>query len=151
VPESGLMLPMVAGKVEFPFFGRGGHFMTITLNHTIVPSRDKIESARFYSRIFGFEYAGEFSHFVVVKVNGTLSLDFDTREKFESHHYAFKVSEGEFDEIFERVKAEDIKYGSGPFDSENMRINHNDGGRGVYFRDPGGHLLEMLTVDYKMP
>jgi catechol 2,3-dioxygenase-like lactoylglutathione lyase family enzyme len=125
-------------------------FMTITLNHTIVPSHDKVESARFYSRIFGFEYAGEFSHFVVVKVNGTLSLDFDTREKFESHHYAFKVSEGEFDEIFERVKAEDIKYGSGPFDSENMRINHNDGGRGVYFRDPGGHLLEMLTVDYKM-
>ena len=124
--------------------------MTITLNHTIVPSHDKVESAQFYSRIFGFEYAGEFSHFVVVKVNDTLSLDFDSREKFESHHYAFKVSEGEFDEIFERLKAEDIKYGSGPFDSENMRINHNDGGRGVYFRDPGGHLLEMLTVDYKM-
>lgn len=125
--------------------------MTITLNHTIVPSRDKVESARFYSRIFGFEYVGDFSHFVVVKVNDTLSLDFDNKEKFESLHYAFKVSEQEFDEIFDRLKAENIKYGNGPFDPENMSINHNDGGRGVYFRDPSGHLLEMLTADYKMP
>ena len=124
--------------------------MTITLNHTIVPSHNKTKSARFYSRIFGFDYFGEFSHFVVVKVNDTLSLDFDNREKFESHHYAFKVSEQEFDEIFGRIKAENIKYGSGPFEPENMRINHNDGGRGVYFRDPSGHLLEMLTVDYSM-
>lgn len=122
--------------------------MAITLNHTIVPARDKVESARFYSRIFGFEYVGQFSHFIVVKVNETLSLDFDERAQFESHHYAFKVSEPEFDEIFGRVKGENIKYGSGPFDSENMSINHNDGGRGVYFRDPGGHLLEILTVDY---
>ncbi len=125
--------------------------MTITLNHTIVPSHDKVESARFYSRIFGFEYVGEFFHFIVVKVNDSLSLDFDNREKFESHHYAFKVAEQEFDEIFWRLKAENIKYGSGPSEPENMRINHNDGGQGVYFRDPGGHLLEMLTVDYKMP
>ncbi|MEP6879561.1 MAG: VOC family protein, partial [Nitrosospira sp.] len=102
-------------------------------------------------RVFGFDYIGEFSHFIVVKVNDTLSLDFDNREKFESHHYAFKVSEQEFDEIFERLKAENIKFGSGPFDPENMSINHNDGGRGVYFSDPGRHLLEMLTVDYKMP
>ena len=124
--------------------------MTITLNHTIVPSHNKTESARFYSRILGFDYFGEFSHFVVVKVNDTLSLDFDNREKFESHHYAFKVSDQEFDEIFGRLKAENIKYGSGPFEPENMSINHNDGGRGVYFRDPNGHLLEMLTVDYVM-
>ena len=125
--------------------------MAITLNHTIVPSHDKVESARFYSRIFGFEYVGDFSHFVVVKVNDMLSLDFDNKEKFESLHYAFKVSEQEFDEIFDRLKAENIKYGSGPFNPENMNINNNDGGRGVYFRDPSGHLLEMLTVDYKMP
>src|SRR5690606_9913769 len=97
--------------------------MTITLNHTIVPSHNKTESARFYSRIFGFDYIGEFSHFIVVKVNDTLSLDFDNREKFESHHYAFKVSEQEFDEIFGRIKAENIKYGSGPFEPENMSIN----------------------------
>lgn len=124
--------------------------MAITLNHTIVPSHDKAEAAKFYSRIFGFDYQGEFSHFLVVKVNDTLSLDFDNREKFEPHHYAFKVTETEFDEIFKRMKDENVKYGSGPMEPENMNINHNYGGRGVYFRDPDGHLLEMLTADYEM-
>ena len=125
--------------------------MTITLNHTIVPAHDKVESARFYSRIFGFEYIGEFSHFIVVKVNDTLRLDFDNKEKYESHHYAFKVTDQEFDEIFKRLEAENIQYGSGPFSPEDMSINHHYGGRGVYFRDPGGHLLEMLTTDYEIP
>ena len=74
--------------------------MAITLNHTIVPCFDKTRSAKFYSDLFGFEYIGEFSHFIVVRVNDTLSLDFDNKEKFESLHYAFKVSEQEFDEIF---------------------------------------------------
>ncbi len=125
--------------------------MTITLNHTIVPCFDKQASAKLYCRLFGFEYLGEFSRFLVVRVNETLSLDFDSREKFESHHYAFKVSEQEFDEIFARLQAEGLKYGSGPAEAENMTINHNYGGRGVYFRDPNGHLLEMLTTDYEMP
>lgn len=124
--------------------------MAITLNHTIVPSHDKVASAKFYSRIFGFEYIGEFSHFIVVRVNDTLCLDFDNKEKFESHHYAFKVTEQEFDEIFSRLEAENIKYGSGPYESENMKINHDNDGRGVYFRDADGHLLEMLTTDYKI-
>ncbi|MDP1557575.1 MAG: VOC family protein [Nitrosomonas sp.] len=125
--------------------------MTITLNHTIVPCFDNIESANFYCRLFGFEYIGEFSRFIVVRVNDTLSLDFDSREKFESNHYAFKVSEQEFDEIFERLQNEKIKYGSGPSEDDNMTINHDYGGRGVYFRDQNRHLLEMLTVDYVIP
>ena len=124
--------------------------MEITLNHTIVPSHDKVESARFYSKIFGFKYVGEFARFIVVRVNKTLCLDFATSEKFESHHYAFKVSEKEFEEKFKRLKLENIKYGSGPYSSENMRINHDNDGRGVYFRDTNGHLLEMLTTDYKI-
>ncbi len=125
--------------------------MAITLNHTIVPCLNKEESAQFYSRIFGFEYVGAFSHFIVVRVNNTLCLDFDNRDKFDSNHYAFKVSEQEFDEIFGRLQAESIRYGSGPMTSDNMEINHNYGGRGAYFRDPNGHLLEILTVDYEMP
>lgn len=125
--------------------------MTITLNHTIVPCINKEESAKFYCRIFGFEYIGEFSHFIVIRVNDTLSLDFDDRDNFDSNHYAFKVSEQEFDEIFERLQGENIKYGSGPMESEDMKINHNYDGRGVYFRDPNKHLLEMLTVDYVIP
>ena len=125
--------------------------MAITLNHTIVPCFDKVESAKFYSRVFGFEYVGPFSHFIVVRVNDTLCLDFDNKETFTSVHYAFKVSEQEFDDIFERIKAENINYGSGPDTEDDMGINHNYGGRGVYFRDPNGHLLEMLTMDYVIP
>ena len=125
--------------------------MAITLNHTIVPCINKNESAQFYSRIFGFEYIGAFSHLIVVRVNDTLSLDFDNRETFQSLHYAFKVSEYEFDDIFLRLQAEKILYGSGPTHADDGCINHNYGGRGIYFRDPNGHLLEMLTVDYIIP
>ena len=125
--------------------------MTITLNHTIVPCFNNVESAELYCGLFGFEYIGEFSRFIVVRVNETLCLDFDSRERFESNHYAFKVSEQEFDEIFERLKIDKMKYGSGPSEADNMNIDHNYGGRGVYFRDQNGHLLEILTVDYVIP
>ncbi len=125
--------------------------MTITLNHTIVPCFNKVESAKLYCRLFGFEYIGEFSHFIVARVNDTLCLDFDNKEKFDAHHYAFKVTEQEFDEIFARLQDEHMKFGSGPGDAEDMKINHNYGGRGVYFRDQNGHLLEMLTEDYVIP
>ncbi|SEN12929.1 VOC family protein [Nitrosomonas marina] len=124
--------------------------MPITLNHTIIPAHDKESSAQFYARIFGFECIGAFASFQVVRVNVTLCLDFANRDTFEPHHYAFKVSEEEFDQIFERIEAEKIAYGSGPFEPDNMRINHNYGGRGVYFKDENGHLLEMLTTDYEM-
>lgn len=122
--------------------------MTITLNHTIVPCLNKVESAKFYCRLFGFKYIGEFSNFIAIRVNDTLCLDFDNRDKFESNHYAFKASEQEFDEILERLQAENIKYGSEPGESDDMKINHHYGGRGVYFRDQNGHLLEVLTADY---
>jgi catechol 2,3-dioxygenase-like lactoylglutathione lyase family enzyme len=119
--------------------------MSIVLDHTIVPARDKDESARFFARIFGLRYEGPVSHFAPVQVNGTLTLDFDTDSGFERHHYAFKVGDEEFDGILERVRGEGIAYGSGPFSPEDMQINHHAGGRGFYFRDPGGHLLEVLT------
>ncbi len=77
-----------------------------------------------------------------------LTLDFDNRESFQPQHYAFKVSEAEFDEIFARVKEEGLAYGSEPWSAENGEINHWNGGLGVYFRDPNGHLLELLTRDY---
>ena len=124
--------------------------MEITLNHTIIPSYDKVKSAEFYSRIFGFKYIGKFARFIVVRVNKTLCLDFADSEKFEPHHYAFKVSEQNFDIILERLKTENIKYGSGPYNPEDMKINYDNDGRGVYFRDTNGHLLEILTTDYKI-
>ena len=123
--------------------------MTIELNHTIVPSRDKVASAQFYQEMFGFEYTGSWGHFEPVHIrNQGLTLDFDNRESFERHHYAFKVSESEFDTIFARIRERKLTYGSGPFSPEDGEINHWNGGRGVYFRDPDGHLLELLTRDY---
>ena len=118
--------------------------MAITLNHTIVPAHDKEASAEWFAKIFGLTYEGLAGHFAPVDVD-TLTLDFDNSDQFESHHYAFHVSDEDFDAIFDRVKAEDIPYGSGPFDPENIQINTRRGGRGFYFKDPNGHLLELLT------
>ncbi len=120
--------------------------MAIELDHTIVPCRDKVKAARFFARIFGLSFDGPQSHFAPVKVNDRLTLDFDDAENFDHHHYAFKVSDEDFDAIFGRIKAEGIAYGSGPSLSQDMEINHRRGGRGVYFRDPEGHMLELLTV-----
>jgi catechol 2,3-dioxygenase-like lactoylglutathione lyase family enzyme len=120
--------------------------MPITLNHTIVPSRDKEGSAKFFARIFGVNYAGRVGHFAQVRVNGDLSLDWDDRNTFESHHYAFLVTDQEFDDIFGRLKAEGVAYGSGPTSPTDGDINHRRGGRGLYFSDPDGHLLEIMTT-----
>jgi catechol 2,3-dioxygenase-like lactoylglutathione lyase family enzyme len=119
--------------------------MAITLNHTIVPARDKEASARFFAHMFGLAYAGANGHFAPVRVNETLTLDFDHRDRFEMHHYAFRVDDAEFDAIFERIKEAGIPYGSGPFSQEDMQTNNWHGGRGVYFKEPNGHLLELLT------
>ncbi len=119
--------------------------MTIVLNHTIVPAHDKEASARFFARIFGLAYDGRDSHFAPVHVNDTLTLDFDDGESFESHHYAFHVSDAEFDAILARVQAADLAYGSEPWNPENRRLNSWNGGRGFYFKDPNGHLLELMT------
>ena len=119
--------------------------MPITLNHTIVPSKDKVASAEFFARIFDLSYEGSTGHFAPVQVNDTLTLDFDNSDQFENHHYAFHVSDAEFDAIFGRIKDENILYGSGPFASEDMQTNNRRGGKGVYFKDPDGHLLELMT------
>ena len=120
--------------------------MAIMLDHTIVPAHDKEASARFFARIFGLPYAGPMSHFAPVRVNDTLTLDFDTDTGFEHHHYAFKVSAADFDAIFARVKEDGVVYGSGPGALEDMAVNHRRGGHGFYFRDPNGHVLEVLTA-----
>ena len=120
--------------------------MAIELNHTIVPSLDKEASAMFFARIFGLRYDGPDGHFAPVQVNETLTLDFDDAKDIDSHHLAFKVGDKEFDAIFGRIKAEGISYGSGPFSVDDMQTNRRGGGRGVYFKDPSGHILELLTA-----
>ncbi|MEE8290906.1 MAG: VOC family protein [Candidatus Tectomicrobia bacterium] len=119
--------------------------MAIALNHTIVPSHDKEAAARFFAQIFGLSYDGPMGHFAPVRVNDTLTLDFDNRDQFEPHHYAFHVSDEEFDHIFGRIQAASLSYGSGPRSRDDGQINTRRGGKGVYFSDPDGHILELLT------
>jgi catechol 2,3-dioxygenase-like lactoylglutathione lyase family enzyme len=120
--------------------------MTITLDHTIVPSHDHDEAARFFARIFGLDYHGA-GHFAPVRVNEHLTLDFAMASGFEQHHYAFVVGEAEFDEIFARITSEGLVYGSGPSSADDGKLNHRRGGRGLYFRGgPDPHLWEIMTT-----
>lgn len=129
----------------------------IELNHTVVPARDKIASARFFASIFGLRFdEAAVGYFAPVQVNDALTMDFVDNDSWTAdegaghvpiHHYAFKVDEADFDAIFARIKTKGIPYGSEPNALENMDINHRDGGRGVYFRDPDGHVLELLTME----
>jgi catechol 2,3-dioxygenase-like lactoylglutathione lyase family enzyme len=121
--------------------------MTITLNHTIVPSRDKEAAARFFAELFGLSFKGGDGHFAPVKVNDALTLLFDDDvETFESHHYAFHVGEPEFDAVLKRVKAAGLPFGSAPWSLADGKLNDWNGGRGFYFQDPDGHVLELMTV-----
>lgn len=119
--------------------------MTITLNHAIVPAREKVAAAKFFAEIFGLK-RGRAGYFAPVRVNKSLTLLFDDDTGFESHHYAFHVSNREFDAILHRIKKAKIKYGSAPWSLEDGELNDWNGGRGVYFRDPNGHVLELMTV-----
>jgi catechol 2,3-dioxygenase-like lactoylglutathione lyase family enzyme len=121
--------------------------MPIMLNHTIVPARDKKAAARFFAQLFGLKSGSSDGHFAPVRVNDTLTLLFaDDMDSFESHHYAFHVSDGEFDAIFQRVKEAGLAFGSAPWSLDDGKLNDWNGGRGVYFTDPDGHVLELMTV-----
>jgi catechol 2,3-dioxygenase-like lactoylglutathione lyase family enzyme len=120
--------------------------MTITLNHTIVPAKDKEAAARQFAQLFGLSYQGVGEHFAPVKVNEALTFLFDGDDTFESHHYAFHVSDAEFDAIFGRVKDAGLTYGSAPWSADDKKLNHWGGGRGLYFTTSDGHLLELMTV-----
>lgn len=122
--------------------------MTVTLNHTIVHARDPAETARFFSDILGLAPAIKLGHFTVVQV-GETSLDLiATDGEIDKRHFAFLVSESEFDEIFGRIKARGLSWWADPFRKEPGKINRWDDGRGTYFDDPNGHLLEIITRPY---
>ena len=124
--------------------------MPIKLNHTIVNVPSKRESAKFFTELFGLAPATPFgSYFLTVPLANDVTLDFcDAEEEVESQHYAFLVSDAEFDAIFGRIKERGLAYWADPGKREKGRINHHDGGRGVYFEEPGGHFLEIITVPY---
>jgi catechol 2,3-dioxygenase-like lactoylglutathione lyase family enzyme len=122
--------------------------MTISLNHTIVVANDKVETATFLAAILGLPPHRVLGHFAVVQI-GKTSLDFvESDEPIAQRHFAFLVSEIEFDEIFERIIERGLTYWADPFRKEPHQINHWDDGRGLYFNDPNGHLLEIITRPY---
>jgi catechol 2,3-dioxygenase-like lactoylglutathione lyase family enzyme len=122
--------------------------MTVRLNHTIVHSRDKNESARFLAEILGVAEPTPYGPFLVVQLD-EVSMDFaDERDPITPQHYAFLVDEPEFDEIFARIQDRALDYWADPFRQRPNEINTNDGGRGLYWQDPNGHILEIITRPY---
>jgi len=120
--------------------------MTVELNHIIVPAHDKHASARFLAEILAVPVGAESGPFVPLQVDNGVTLDFMNAEHFESHHCAFLVSDTDFDAAFARIKERGVTYYADPMHGRSGEINHLNGGRGVYFSDPGGHNMEILTV-----
>lgn len=122
--------------------------MTVQLNHTIVPARDPQASAQFLADILGLSVDPPLAHFTPVTLDNGVSLDYDRAEDFEPHHYAFMVSEEEFDAALARIQDGGITHYGDPACREIgqvYRSQRTEGQRGTYFRDPDGHLMEILT------
>jgi catechol 2,3-dioxygenase-like lactoylglutathione lyase family enzyme len=123
--------------------------MTIKLNHTIVYARDKQASSAFLAELLGLPAPVAFGPFLGVEVGNEVTLDFyDEEGEGTPQHYAFLVSEDEFDQIFGRIQARAVAYWADPGHRLEGEINTHDGGRGVYFDDPSGHSLEIITRPY---
>lgn len=124
--------------------------MSIELNHTIVQATDKKASADFLAAMLGLEVQPQFGPFLPVETGNGVTLDFaDAGDRaITPQHYAFLVSEAEFDGIFGRIQDAGLTYWADPGENKPGEINHNDGGRGVYWNDPDGHKLEIITRPY---
>jgi catechol 2,3-dioxygenase-like lactoylglutathione lyase family enzyme len=123
--------------------------MPVHLNHTIVNVRDKREAASFFAEILGLPAPTSYGPFLVLSVDNDVSLDFaDDHGTPVPQHYAFLVTENEFDEIFGRIRERGLPFWADPFRRQAGEINTNDGGRGLYWQDPNGHSLEIITRPY---
>lgn len=124
--------------------------MAVELNHTIVVASDKLASAEFVATVLGLEVGPQYGPFLPVDTSNGVTLDFmdSGGKKITPQHYAFLVSEADFDTIFERIQRAGISYYADPGHRQAGQINHNDGGRGAYFDDPDGHNLEIITRPY---
>jgi extradiol dioxygenase family protein len=123
--------------------------MSVQLNHTIVHAKDKHETARHLVEILGLPEPKAVGPFLEVKMGNDVGLDVaDTEGEPRAQHYAFLVSEDEFEAIYGRIQERGLPYWADPFHRKPGEINHDDGGRGLYWNDPNGHVLEILTVPY---
>jgi catechol 2,3-dioxygenase-like lactoylglutathione lyase family enzyme len=126
--------------------------MMAELNHTIVWCSDKRRSADFLVGILGLPPARTFFHFLVVDLSNGVSLDYFGKDgPVSTQHYAFLVSNEEFDAAFGRIQTGGLEHWADPAKTRPDEINHHFGGRGVYFQDPNGHLLELITRPYGDP
>jgi len=123
--------------------------MAVRLNHTIVSVRDKHESATFLAEILGLDDPTPFGPFLIVQVDNDVSLDFaDDHGPVHPQHYAFLVGDSDFDAILGRIRARGLPHWADPGRHRPGEINTSDGGRGVYWEDPSGHFLEIITRPY---
>jgi catechol 2,3-dioxygenase-like lactoylglutathione lyase family enzyme len=129
--------------------GKEDYDVSVQLNHTIVWCSDKEMSAIFLTDVLGLPGPSRFGPFLVVQLDNDVSLDFyETDAEIYSQHYAFLISEEDFDHIFARIRGRALQYWADPGKRRAGEINRNDGGRGLYFEDPDGHLLEIITRPY---
>lgn len=117
----------------------------VTLNHTIVPSTDKVRSSQFLADVLGLAPPAPVSHFMALALANGVTLDFDDADEFSRLHFAFLVTDAEFDAAFDRVCAAGIVYFADPSHRYAGQINTRAGGRGFYFDDPDGHNMEVFT------
>jgi catechol 2,3-dioxygenase-like lactoylglutathione lyase family enzyme len=123
--------------------------MPVHLNHTIVHASDQERSAAFLTELLGLPEPARYGPFLVVQVDNDVSLDvMADAGPIHPQHYAFLVTEAEFDDIFDRIRARGLDFWADPSHRRPGEINHNDGGRGVYWSDPDGHSLEIITRPY---
>jgi hypothetical protein len=123
--------------------------MAINFNHTIVWAWDSQASARFLAEVLGLQAPRQWGPFMVVTTDNGANFDFMNADgEITPQHYAFLVSESEFDEIFGRISERSLPFWADPGQTQAGQINHNDGGRGFYFEDPNGHFLEVITRPY---
>lgn len=127
--------------------------MSVELNHTIIHSRDNRESAEFLAHVLGLDVGAEWGPFIPVDTSNGVTLDFATipAESIVMQHYAFLVSDEEFDAAFDRIREAGVTYFADPHGKRPGEINHDHGGRGVYFMDPAGHGMEIITRPYTLP
>jgi catechol 2,3-dioxygenase-like lactoylglutathione lyase family enzyme len=122
--------------------------MRVELNHTIIPAKDKRVSAEFLARILGLKAGGDWAHFVPVRVANGVTLDFADSTDFRPQHYAFLLDDLEFDAALRQIRDAKILFYADFDHAGPGEINHLYGGRGLYFHDPSGHLLEIITKPY---
>jgi catechol 2,3-dioxygenase-like lactoylglutathione lyase family enzyme len=121
--------------------------MAVELNHTIVPAHDPKASAQFLAEILGLRVGQPVAHFTPVVLANRVTLDYDHYEQVDEHHYAFAVSDAEFEAAFGRIRDAGITYYADPACRQPGQVYAGKNGiRGTYFRDPNGHLMEILTT-----